>query len=481
MNSSLKRNLVTGFIWSFVGQFGYLFVALLSNIVLVRLLSPFEFGQIGIIMFFIIFAKVLTESGLSGALVRKNSVTQEDYSTVFIFNLIISFLLFLIFLFSAGYIAEFYDDPSLKLILMVSSSILIINAFQITQNAKLVRDLNFKKKSIYAFISILIASIVGVFMALNGAGVWSLVTMQILTSLILSILLWIFEEPIGKLVFSKSSFKGLYKFGVFTTLSSLLNTAFDNIYQLILGKYFSINQTGLFYQAKKLQEVPVGIITSTMHGVVFSSLAKLQDDPKIFSQMYGRIVTVFTAILGFICVFIFLYAENVIKILYGSDWIGAVFYMQILIIASFFYMQEMFNRVVFKVFDKTEKILYLEITKKIIQSITIVIGVIFLNIEILLYGFLVTSIVSYFINVYYSKKVLSSFSWEEIIITVKVVSAAGIVTIMSSFLVRFLSLHNYYTFLLLPILAFIYFLLLRIMKVANIISDTKTIFKLIKK
>src|SRR5690606_29369958 len=191
--STLKKSFITGFIWSFVGQTSYLFVALIANIILARLLSPYEFGQVGIVMFFIIISKVLTESGLTGALVRKKDATEEDFSTVFIFNLIISvFLFFLLVLFS-GLIADFYDNRALKNILIALAFILIINAFQFTQNAKIVRDLKFKKQSLYALVAVILSSLIGLILALFDYGVWALVIMQICNAFILTLLYWIYE------------------------------------------------------------------------------------------------------------------------------------------------------------------------------------------------------------------------------------------------------------------------------------------------
>ena len=481
MNPDLKKGLVTGFLWSFIGQSGYLFIALITNIILARLLSPYEFGQVGIVMFFIVIAKVLTESGLSGALIRKNDATQTDYSTVFIFNLVISLFLFLIVILSASFIADFYNDSELRLILIVASSVLIINAFQITHNAKLVQDLKFKKKSIYSFVSILIASLVGITMALNGFGVWSIISVQILSSLLLTILLWLFEGSIGKFVFSITSFKSLYKFGVNTTLASLINTAFENIYQLILGKYFSINQTGLFYQAKKLQEIPVGVIKSTTLGVVFSTLAKVQDNREQFNRLYKRIITVFTVAVGFICMMIYFYAENIILLLYGEQWLEAVFFMQLLIMASFFYMQEMFNRIIFKVFDQTAKILYLEIIKKTIQLITIIVGVITLSIEILIYGFVLTALISYFINFYYSRKVLGHFDWQEILITLKVAFISIFSIVIGLLILNNFDVKGYNTFWVIPVLVILYFILIRFAGVANVIGEYREVIQLLKR
>ena len=480
MSKTFKRDIVSGFFWSFIGQFGYMFVGLVANIILARLLSPYEFGQIGIIMFFIVMAKVLTESGLSGALIRKNDATELDFSTVFVFNLGVSLTLMILLISFSGTIADFYNDAELRNILIVTSSILLINALQITQNARLVKNLNFKRKAQYEFIAIFFASVIGIVLAFYDAGVWAIVVMQIATALFLTVLLWIFEGPVKRFFFSKTSFKGLYKFGLNTTLSSLLNTAFDNIYQLILGKYFSISQTGFFYQGKKLQEVPVKIIKSTTLGVVFSSLSKLQDDSNQFEIYYRRIVTLFTIAVGLICLLVYFYANNIILLLYGEKWLGAVFYMQILIVASYFYMQEMFNRVIFKVFDRTEKILYLEIIKKSIQAVSILIGVFFKSIEVLLYGFLATSVFSFFINYYESRKVQNNFSWHEIILVIKVATIAFGTALLGSLLSSRFGFKNYETFYLIPVLLLIFLFSIRIFQVSRLEKDIKAILKIIK-
>lgn len=479
--SEFKKSIISGFFWSFLGQSGYLIIGLIANIILTRLLSPVEFGQVGIIMFFIIIAKVLTESGLAGALIRKNDATADDFSTIFIFNLVISIFLMLILISLSGSIAEFYNDPKLENILIASSFIIIINAFHITQNAKLVKELKFKKKAKYELIAIIFAAITGISLALNNAGVWALVVMQLTTALILTILLWTFEGPLKSYIFKWESFKEFYKFGVNTSLSLLLITAFDNIYQLILGRFFSIIQTGLYYQGKKLQEIPMGVMTSLTYGVVYSSLVKVKDDDCQFNNLYKRITTVFTVIVAMICLLIFFYVKNIILLLYGEKWIGAAFYAQILIVSSFFYMQEVFNLNIFRVFNKTEKILHLEIVKKTIQCISIIIGVITKSIDILLYGMLIVSFLSFLLNYYYSKKIQNNFSWTEFFIILKVALVAVLTLIFGYMLMDWISLKGYYSFVLIPYFIIAFLLLLYIFKIFNVQKELRIIYNLIKK
>ena len=479
--TSLRKSFISGFFWSILGQGGHLLIYLFASIILARILTPYEFGQIGIVMFFINISRVFTESGLSGALIRKQDATEDDFSTVFVFNLVISVLLTVGIIAASGPISEFYNNNDLQSILIALSFVLIINAFQFTQNAKIVKNLKFRRQAIYNFSATLVSSAAAVVLAYLGFGVWSLVIMQLLNAAVLTTLYWVFEGPSGQFLFKSNSFRQLYKFGLYTTLASLINTAFDNIYSLVLGKYFAIQQTGLYYQAKKLQEIPVNIIKSSTLGVVFSTLSRLQNSRKEFDDFYTRIVTSFTVLVGLICILIYIYAEQAILLLYGEQWVGAVFYMKILVLGSFFYMQEMFNRVLFKVFDKTEKILTLEIIKVAIRSISIVYGVVEMDIIILLYGFLVTSIISYFINYFYSRKVYRSFSWEELITTIKVAATGGFVIYVYQVTGSFLEVSMWLSFSFLPLILLIYFVLLRVFKVFNVIGDTKVFLKVIKK
>lgn len=478
--SQLNKAILYGTIWSVLGQFGTMAVSLLSNIILARVLTPYEFGQVGIIMFFIIVANVLTESGLGGALVRKKDLTDDDYGTVFIVNLILSITCYLALVLSSNAISIYYKDNSLQNVLIVLGLILIINAFHIIQNARMIREFKFKQNYKYRFTAVCIASAIGIYLAYSGFGVWALVVMQLLTALFNTTLLWFFEGAFLSFSFNKKSFKELYYFGFNTTLASLLNTTFDNIYQLILGRYFSINQVGLFYQAKKLQEVPVGIINMTTQGVVFSSLSKIQDNSILFVKTYNKVVLQFTIVVGLLTVLLYTYSESLVLLFYGKKWLEAAFYMQLLAIASFFYMQEMFSRVIFKVYDQTHKILYLEIVKKVIQSVIIVIGVVNLSLLTLLYGLIISCIISYLINLYYSRKVILGVAVNEILVILKVVLISIISIYISIILTEQLNIEGLYSFIVLPITTIIYFSLIHLFEVTNIITDYRMFYKIIK-
>lgn len=452
---------------------------LITNILLARLLGPEEFGIIGIILFFTTLANVFVKGGLGGALIRLPKATDSDLKTVFTFNLCVSVFAYLLLVVSSPAISSFYNEPRIKNVLIVAGLILFINAFQLVNNTLLIREMRFKQRSIYQLASAIISSLLAILSAYLGLGIWSLVILQLGNQFFMTLQLAIFESFYVKIGWSKSSFLQLYKFGVNTTIANLLNTAFNNIYQLVLGKYFSINQVGFFFQAKKLEQVPNNVLNSFAQNVLYSGLSKLQYDIPKFIKTYNRVVRVLSVMIGLLTVFTYLYGKEIILLLYGSKWLDAAFYLQLLIIASFFFMQENFNRVIFKVFDKTRQILILEIVKKSIHSISIILGVVYKDLTILLGGFVATNVISFLINYYYSRKIIKDYS--EIINLLKIVISGAISIFVINWYNTNLELEKYIVFTGIPILVIIYLGLLQLIKGFDLKNDLHSIKKTLKR
>lgn len=410
----MKSAFLKNTFWAFFGQFGYMFLGLLGNIVLARLLSPDDFGQLGILMFFVLISNVLVESGFSGALIRKNDVDKDDYSTIFIFNLIISVLLYILLALSADSISIFYNSPPLSLMIYIIGLVLIFNSFQITQNARLVKEMRFKERSIYKFISLFLATVLSIYLAYQGFGIWSLIALQVLSSLFFTIILFFKVENAFHFKFSKNSFKEMYAFGLNTTLASVINTAFENSYQLILGKYFSLNLVGIYYQAKKLQDVPDTLYKNVILNVFYSQLSRYQSDVQLFKKKYLEITVYSTVLIGLSTLLVLSFSSELISLIYGEKWIESAFFLQLLAVASFFYLIEILNRNIFKIFNETKRILTLEIIKKIIQSVTIFIGIYYNSIEYLIVGYVITSFISLIMNYYFSSKILNGIDPREL-------------------------------------------------------------------
>jgi len=426
------KKLISNTIWSFLGQSSTVIIGLITNIILARILSPFEFGQVGIIMFFITVINVLTEGGLGGALVRMKEITNEDYSTVFLFNLAISIAFFLSLIFSSGLIANYYNDIRLQPLICVSSIIIIINAFNVVQNARIYREMKFKINLYINITSVVLSSSIGLYLAFKGFGVWSLVVMNLILVFSKTVLLWISEGGVGKLSFNVISFKGLYRYGVFVTLISFFNTAFDNIYQLLLGRYFSIKQVGYFYQGKKMQGVPFFILNSLTLGVIFSHLANFQTDNESFQKEYLKIHTVFSIAIAALGSLIFLLARHAVQLVLGNVWLESVVYIKLLTIASFFLLLKVYCQNICKVFNRTEKIFIWELVAIALQIVTIVVGIVMKSIFITLSGAIVSNLIAYLINSIYSWRLLGLTGDKEMASTAKIVIASCIGVVVAA-------------------------------------------------
>lgn len=414
MSKSLKKSIISGSVWSLAGQFLIMIITLLANIILARMLTPDDFGKIGIIMFFINIAYVLSEGGLSAALIRKPEATSEDYSTVFVFNFVIGLAGFVVISLFSTYIAEFYKDPSLQLPLIVSGFVLILNATQFTTNTRLIAEMRYRDKSIYEFTAVILSSIAGVIAAYKGLGLWSIVLMQISRALFITFFYTIFEKYKQSFTFSKSSFKELYGFGLNTSLSSLINIGFDNVYQLILGGFLSLNQVGFYYQAKKIQDVPTHIFNILSQGPVYAGLSKIQYDKDRFVAAYNKIASLIMFFVGLITIVFFLFSDQIIIALFGLKWIEAGFYLKFLSVASFFFIQENVNRVIFKIFNKTKNLLVLELFKKFFQIISIFVGIYYKDIYILLSGIIISNAIGYLVNYYFASRILNDPEYKEL-------------------------------------------------------------------
>ena len=239
---SLKQKTIRGTAWSMIDSVANQGITFLVGLVLARLLTPEEYGLIGIIMIFVAVFNSIVDSGFSNALVRKTDVKDIDYNTVFITNLTLSFVLFFVMFFCAPWIAQFFHQPQLELLSKVMASIVIINAFAIIQRTILVKKIDFKTQTKISLIASLSSGTIGIVMALWGYGVWSLVGQQISRQLLNTLLLWVYAKWYPRLQFSKSSFKELFGFGWKLLASGLIDTVWREIYQVVIGIYSILPQ-----------------------------------------------------------------------------------------------------------------------------------------------------------------------------------------------------------------------------------------------
>ena len=398
---SLKSRTVKGASWSFVDSIAGQGITFLVGLVLARLLSPEEYGLIGIITVFITVFNSIVDSGFSNALIRKNNAKEIDYNTVFITNLILSVVLFAILFFSAPAISLFFNQPQLIPLLRVMGSIVIINAFAIIHRTILVKKVDFKTQTKVSLISSIFSGGVGIVMAVCGFGVWSLVWQQISRQFLNSLFLWIFSKWCPKLQFSGKSFKELFSFGWKILVSGLIDTTWCEIYQVIIGKFYAPAILGQYTRAQQFASLCSSNLTSVVRRVSYPVLSSVQDNKERLKNGYQKIIKVamlvtFTLILGLAAV-----SKSLILTLIGEQWLTCVPFLQILCFQMMLYPLHTLNLNMLQVQGRSDLFLKLEIIKKIIATGPLMLGI-FVNIYWMLGGSVITGFISYYLNAYYS-------------------------------------------------------------------------------
>jgi len=398
---TLKQKTVNGLLWSFIENFSNQGITFIVGIILARLLTPEEFGLIGMITIFIAISTSVINSGFSQALIRKKDCTDTDYSTVFYFNLLVGVVLFAILFFAAPLIAGFFNEPQLTKLVKVLASVLVIDAFTIIQRTKLTKRIDFKLQTKISVIADIVSGVAGIAMAYTGFGVWSLVARQIIQRALNALLLWVWNRWIPLLVFSKESFKELFSFGSRLLVSGLIDTAYRNIYLLVIGKFFSAAELGYFTRSEQFQKLPSQNINAVIQRVTYPVLSSMQDDKSRLKNNYQKLIRstmliTFVLMLGMAAV-----AEPMIITLIGEKWRPSIIYLQMLSFVGMMYPLHALNLNMLKVSGRSDIFLKLEIIKKILAVPTIVIGVIW-GIKIMIAGMMVNTLIAYYLNSYWS-------------------------------------------------------------------------------
>lgn len=410
---SLKKQAISGMIWTFAEQFGSQIISFIISIFLARLLLPSDFGVIALFGIVMGVASSIIDGGLASSLIRSKNVDDRDYSTVFIFNLIISVVLYIIIYIIAPYFADFYNKPILTDIIRVYSIILVINAFVTVQRTHFTKAMNFKTAFKIQLPSLIVGGITGVLLAYNGFGVWSLVYSAILQSIIFAVQHWIYSSWRPKLIFDKEKFKYHFSFGYKMTLSGLLNILFINIYTIIIGKFFSIQQLGYYNRADSLKQLPVSNLSSALNKVTFPLFAKISHNDVKLREVYQKLMKLVIFIIAPVLALMVVSAEPLFRFLLTDKWLPAVPYFQILSIAGLLYPIHAYNLNILQVKGRSDLFLKLEISKKIVIIIVVAVSIQF-GIIGLLWGQVVSSTLAFFINTHYTGKLLHYTAWQQI-------------------------------------------------------------------
>jgi teichuronic acid exporter len=387
--------------WAFVDRFGSQLVQLINILVLARILLPRDFGLIGILYIFLSISSALVDSGMGGALIRKEYVTNKDTSTFFFFNIVVSLVCYLCIYFTAPYVARFYHEPSLILLLRLLAISIIINAMGLVQRVLLVKSLSIIKVTRASLIASVMATVIAIICALYGLGIYSLVAMLLCQCTLNTLLLCVYCRWRPTLEFSMESFHNFFSFGFSLLLTALLNIGFANIYQPLIAKNLSIVYAGFYYQAKRLYEVPILSISQVVDSVTYPILVRFQNDRDGLESRYKKIVLLLVFVSAPVVVLISILSKDIVLVFLGKNWLFSAQLLSILCFAGIFQILETTSGSLLKVEGRTKLIFRLELIKKVIIIINIIVFYRF-GIIALMFVIVVNAAISFLINQYFT-------------------------------------------------------------------------------
>ena len=413
MSSSLKNKTVKGTAWSAADAFLGQGVTFLVGLVLARLLSPVEYGLIGIVLIFTTVLSGVVDSGFSNALIRKKDVTDDDYNTMFITNMMVSIVLSAVLFLCAPLIAWFFVRHELTSLIRAMGLLLIFQALSITQVTILTKRIDFKTKTKASLISAVFSGIVGIGMALMGFGVWSLVGQQLSKQLLYTLCLWTFNKWWPTLRFCRQSFCYMWGFGWKLLVSGLLNNIWNQLYQVVVGKCYSPATLGQYSRSKEYANIFSQNFTTIIQRVTYPALSEVQDDKERMVSAYRRVIKVSMFITCVCMISMGAVAEPLIYCLIGPQWHEAATYLPLICLSMTLYPLHAINLNMLQIQGRSDIFLYLEIVKKVIAIGPICLGI-FVSIYWMLVGSIVTGIIAYFLNSYYTGRTLGYSSWMQL-------------------------------------------------------------------
>ena len=401
--TDLRRKTTNGVIWSAVERYSVQGVQFLLQLVIARLLTPHDYGLIGMLAIFMALSQVFIDGGFSNALIQKKDRNEDDYCTVFYINLGISIFIYILLFICAPFIALFYNQPLLTLITRIYSLNLIINSLVAVNKVKLVVAIDFKTQSKISLGAAVSSGVVGIACAYYGMGVWALVVQMLLNSLLNVFLSFYYVRWIPQLLFSLVSFHKLFKFGSKLLMASIISSIYSNVYNLVIGKQFSSATLGLYTRANQFASFAGTNVSGILQRVSFPILSEIQDDNERLVSAYKRYIKVstwatFPIILGLCGV-----AKPMVIVLLTEKWAACVPYLQILCLAVLWDCITLVNLNLLYVKGQSGWVLKLEIIKKTI-AFTILVFSMFYDMYIICIGQALYSIIALYLNTYYTNK-----------------------------------------------------------------------------
>jgi len=387
------------YIWALVGRFLPLFIYLVTTMILARYLSPDDFGMIGVLSIFFMVANTLMDAGLGGSLVKEKSLSKLDCSTIFVFNIAISLTLYLLLFAFADVIETYFETLGLAMVVRVLCLIFLINAWGLVPRSLLIRDLRFRTLTIINVVGVIAAAVSSVALAMLQFEVYALVAYQIVNALVTVLLSIRASRFVVSFRFSRSNLKRLLPFGIFTTLTTTIDTIYENLITFLFGKYLNMQQAGFLSQAKRLEEVPSQSVAQTISNVAFPVLTQLRNDGLRFAKECNN---TFKSVLLLALPLLFtmsVFSEPIIWLVYGEQWRPAAPYLSLLIFAAVFHIAETLNRAFIKSTTQVAQLLNYTLIKRLL-GIAAILVFLFVETKLALIGYILSTFVGFILNVH---------------------------------------------------------------------------------
>lgn len=422
---SLQDKTVNSIIWSGIERFSTLFIQFVCTIFIARVLTPSDFGLIGMLTIFVSIAQTIVDSGFGQALVRKQTISTIDYSSVFYVNLALGVILYIILYLCSDYIALFYNMPDLARISKIIFLVIPINALSLIQYTIFQRNINFKILSKITIYSSILSGGIGILAAFKLQNVWALVIQNILLYFFRTLFLWIRTDWYPQLKFSFSSIKEMFTFSINLLFAGLISNIFNNIYSLVIGKFYTPTDLGYYSQADRIQKIPSTSITEVIQRVTFPILSTIQDDKQRLKDSYRKIINMTLFIIAPLMLFLAAIASDLFDLFLTEKWKIASHYFKILCFTGICYPLSCINLNILIVRGKSKIIFYLECMKKIILLIILCITINF-SMTVVIYGQLLYSFIAVGLNLYLCGKEIQLNIKRQLLDIIPIISAAFI-------------------------------------------------------
>jgi len=434
--NNLKQNVFSNVIWRFAERTGAQLVGFIVSIVLARILSPSDYGIVALVSVFTTIMQVFVDTGLGNALIQKKDADDVDFSTVFYTNIAFCLVLYLIIFISAPLIAKLYNNEALTAVTRVLGLTIVISGVKNVQQAYVSRKMIFKKFFFATLVGTIGAGVLGITLAINGAGVWALVAQQIFNLTVDTIILWITVKWRPKKFFSFTRLKELFSYGWKLLVSSIIDTVYNNVRQLIIGKFYSSSDLAYYNKAKQFPELIVNNVNTSIDSVLLPTMSREQENKEKVRTMTRRAIKTSIYIMAPLMMGLAFTANNVIKILLTDKWSASVPYLIVFAITYMFWPVHTANLNAIKAMGRSDLFLKLEIIKKAVGVILLLLTF-RISVWAMALSFLISGVISQIINAWPNRKLLNySYlqQFKDILPSIVLAVVMGIIVYLINFL-----------------------------------------------